>query len=78
MANLKFEEYLNFLLDIGIKHNIYRRVPPLIFASAIGGDMSKIIKDLDRLLEKPLKKFTKEDWMGTWWVIMLTKGGKLK
>ena len=78
MANLEFEEYLNFLLDVGIRYNMYRIIPPLIFASSIGGDMSSIIKDLDKLLEKPLKKFTKEDWMGTWYVLMLTKGGKLK
>ena len=73
---MKFKEYLDFLLDIGIKYNIYRRIPPIFFANCLGGDASAIIKDLDLLLNKPAKEFTQKDWAGVWWIIMRVKGEK--
>ena len=73
---MKFEEYLNFLLDVGIKYQIYRRIPPVFFANCLGGSSKAIIKDLDLLLNKPVEKFTKKDWMGTWWVTTIAKGRK--
>jgi len=42
----------------------------------MGGSSSAIIKDLDILLNKPIKEFTQNDWKGTWWIIMRVKGEK--
>ena len=73
---MKYKKYLDFLLDVGIRYQIYRRIPLIFFANCIGGSCKAIIKDLDFLINKPIEKFNRKDLAGIWWVIDKVKGGK--
>ena len=62
MGRTGFKEYLDFLLDARIKYEVYRRIPPILYVECIGGKTDVLVKNLDGLLNKPFKEFTKKDW----------------
>lgn len=66
---MSFEEYLNYLLDINIEFREYISRPHLFFTQCIGGDCSSVSKDLIKLIEKPIKEFTKRDWQSTGYIL---------
>jgi len=70
---MKFIEYLEFLLDVGLKYRKYITIPHFFFTQCIGGDMSPIIKDLDILIEKPIEKFDKIDWQSMTYILSRIK-----
>lgn len=73
---MNFVEYLEYLLGIKVEYRKYMMFPPIFFADCICGDISSLIKDLDKLIEKPIKEFTKRDWEGIKYIFLKIKGGK--
>ena len=66
---MDFLEYLEFLLDVRINWAKYKKFPALFLVKCMDGDASSLVEDLDKLLEKPLEKFTPRDWASVWYVI---------
>lgn len=75
---MKFTEYLEHILDIGLKYRKYVKTPHFFFIECLGGDISPIIKDLDKLIEKPIEKFEIMDWQSIGYILSKVKNrGKL-
>ena len=66
---MNFVEYLNYLIDIGLSYADHRRRVLFFFSECVGGNVDPIIKDLDKLIEKPIKEFDKTDWVSVSYIL---------
>lgn len=73
---MDFLEYSEYLLDIGIEWNRYKRTPILIFSDCLRGEAESTLQNLNNLLEKPMNEYNQKDAMSLWWVLKKIKGGK--
>ena len=65
---------MNYLLDIRLDYITHTNRVKFLFTEALGGDVSPMIKSLNKLLEKPIEEFTPRDWGTVTYVLLKTRG----
>ncbi len=69
---MKFEEYLEFLLDTRIKV-ISNKIPK----RDIREPVSILLKELDGFIKTPSEKLQKQDWFNIGWILAVYFGKKV-
>ncbi len=71
---MDYIKYLNYLLNIGIEYVKYMTRIHFFFTECIWGDVTPIIKDLEKLIDKPIKEYNAMDWQSVKYILSKVKG----